>query len=100
MEFSLTEEQQVMYDQLKRFAEKEIAPSAAERDERQEFDRGIWKQMAEIGILGMPFPEEYGGQGMSCLDTCRASAIIFTGARLVPRLIINEQLQRQVRRIL
>ena len=79
MEFSLTEEQKVMYDQLRRFAEKEIAPTASERDEKQEFDRGIWKQMAEIGILGMPFPEEYGGQGMSCLDTCIASEALGRG---------------------
>src|SRR5699024_4992719 len=43
--------------------ENEVEPTAAERDEEERFDRGIFDQMAELGLTGIPWPEEYGGIG-------------------------------------
>ena len=64
MIFKLTEEQGMIRKTVRDFAETEIAPKAAEMDEKEEFDWGLWDKMAEIGLTGIPFPEEYGGAGM------------------------------------
>ncbi|UMZ74614.1 acyl-CoA dehydrogenase [Natranaerofaba carboxydovora] len=61
MDFNLTDEQRMMQKLVKDFADKEVAPGAAERDEKEEFDRGLFDQMAEIGLTGIPWPEQYGG---------------------------------------
>ncbi|GAW91722.1 acyl-CoA dehydrogenase [Calderihabitans maritimus] len=63
MDFKLTEEQEMLKKMVRDFAEKEVAPGAAERDEKEEFDRSIFDKMAELGLTGIPFPEEYGGGG-------------------------------------
>jgi butyryl-CoA dehydrogenase len=62
--FKLTEEQGMIRKTVRDFAETEIAPKAAEMDEKEDFDWGLWDKMAEIGLTGIPFPEEYGGAGM------------------------------------
>lgn len=49
------------------FAENEVAPTAAERDEEERFDMDIFHQMAELGLTGIPWPEEYGGIGSDYL---------------------------------
>ena len=49
------------------FAEKEIAPTAAERDEEERFDMEIFEKMAALGLTGIPWPEEYGGIGSDYL---------------------------------
>src|SRR6476660_659617 len=54
------------------FARNEVAPTAAERDENERFDRGIFDQMAELGLTGIPWPEEYGGIGSDYLAYCIA----------------------------
>ncbi len=63
MKLELTEEQQMLRDMVRDFAENEVAPGAAERDEKEEFDRSLFDKMAELGLTGIPFPEEYGGAG-------------------------------------
>ncbi len=63
MNFLLTEEQEMIRKMVRDFAEKEIAPTAAERDEEERFDRKLFDQMAELGLTGIPWPEEYGGIG-------------------------------------
>ena len=45
------------------FADKSVAPTAAERDEKELFPRDIFEQMGQLGILGLPYPEQYGGAG-------------------------------------
>ena len=62
MEFN--EEQNMLRDMVRDFAENEIRPIAAEIDEKAEFPHATVKQMGELGILGIPFPEKYGGAGM------------------------------------
>jgi butyryl-CoA dehydrogenase len=63
MNFQLTEEQQMLRKMVRDFAENEVEPTAAERDEEERFDRSIFDQMAELGLTGIPWPEEYGGIG-------------------------------------
>ncbi len=64
MNFELTEEQNLIRDMVRNFAESEIAPSAAGRDEEEHFDRPLmFGRLAELGLTGIVFPEEYGGGG-------------------------------------
>ncbi|GAE33603.1 acyl-CoA dehydrogenase [Halalkalibacter akibai] len=63
MNFLLTEEQEMIRKMVRDFAKKEVAPTAAERDEEERFDREIFDKMAELGLTGIPWPEEYGGIG-------------------------------------
>lgn len=64
MNFTLTPEQEDIRKLVRDFATKKIAPSAAERDEKELFSREIFDQLGEMGFLGLPYPEEYGGGGM------------------------------------
>ncbi|MGZ4031886.1 MAG: acyl-CoA dehydrogenase family protein, partial [Tumebacillaceae bacterium] len=64
MNFNLTQDQHEIRKLVRDFALNEVAPTAAERDEKEEFSREIFDKMAEIGLCGIPWPEEYGGAGM------------------------------------
>lgn len=68
MNFLLTDEQEMIRKMVRDFAENEVAPTAAERDEEQRFDRSIFEKMAELGLTGIPWPEEYGGIGADYLS--------------------------------
>ncbi|MBE3586399.1 MAG: acyl-CoA dehydrogenase [Thermoanaerobacter sp.] len=68
MDFMLTEEQELLRQTVREFAENEVAPKAAEMDETEEYDWSLWDKMAEMGLTGIPFPEEYGGAGMDNLS--------------------------------
>jgi short-chain 2-methylacyl-CoA dehydrogenase len=63
MEFDLSEDQRQVRDLVREFASEEIAPGAAERDEREELPLDIVKKLGELGICGVPIPEAYGGLG-------------------------------------
>ncbi|MFQ6059123.1 MAG: acyl-CoA dehydrogenase [Anaerolineae bacterium] len=63
MDFELTEEQRMIRDLARNFAQKEIAPIAARIDETGEFPRETVKKMGELGLMGLEAPEEYGGAG-------------------------------------
>jgi alkylation response protein AidB-like acyl-CoA dehydrogenase len=64
MDFALTEEQQMVRDMARKFAETEIKPKAAELDEKHEHPAEIIKQLGELKMMGIAVPEEYGGGGM------------------------------------
>jgi alkylation response protein AidB-like acyl-CoA dehydrogenase len=64
MDFSLTQEQRQIRDMVAEFVDNEVVPRAAEIDETDEFPRDLVDQMGELGLMGMPFPEEYGGTGL------------------------------------
>lgn len=68
MIFKLSEEQEMIRKTVRDFAESEVAPKAAEMDEKEDYDWSLWDQMAEMGLTGIPFPEEYGGAGMDNLS--------------------------------
>lgn len=72
MQFKLTEEHEMIRKMVRDFAQNEVAPSAAERDEEERFDREIFDKMAELGLTGIPWPEEYGGIGSDYLAYCIA----------------------------
>jgi alkylation response protein AidB-like acyl-CoA dehydrogenase len=63
MNFQLTEEHLMIKQMVRDFAEKEIAPRAEEIDATDEFPHDIFKRMGDLGILGLPFSEKYGGSG-------------------------------------
>jgi len=64
MNFELTEEQNLIREMVRSFAETEVAPSAGSRDEEELFDRALmFDRLGELGLTGIVFPEEYGGAG-------------------------------------
>ncbi len=70
MNFKLSEEHEMIRKMVRDFALNEVAPTAAERDEDERFDREIIAKMAELGLMGIPWPEEYGGIGSDYLAYC------------------------------
>lgn len=68
MDFILSDEQLALRKVVRDFALKEVAPTAAIRDEEERFDRSIFDKMAKLGLTGIPWPEEYGGAGMDFLS--------------------------------
>jgi alkylation response protein AidB-like acyl-CoA dehydrogenase len=68
MNFQLSEEHQMMQKMVREFALNECEPTAAQRDEEEYFDFTIWHKMAELGLCGIPWPEEYGGASADYLS--------------------------------
>ncbi len=79
MDFSLTPEQEQLYDSMRRLARDVVAPGAADRDREGRWDPDVWKQLAANGVAGMPIPEEYGGSGGSILDCCLVNEALGEG---------------------
>ena len=63
--FALTEEERAVRDTAREFAQRELAPTVAQRDEDERYDRALFDRMGELGLTGIPYPERYGGAGMS-----------------------------------
>ncbi|MGH2505056.1 MAG: acyl-CoA dehydrogenase family protein [Ktedonobacterales bacterium] len=72
MDFTLNDEQTMIHNMCREFAEEEIKPHAEEMDRTAEFPYEIVRKMASLGLLGLPFPEEYGGAGADYLSYCLA----------------------------
>src|SRR5690554_1985836 len=72
MNFQLTDEQEMLRKMVRDFAENDVEPTAAERDDEERFDREIFDKMAELGLTGIPWPEEYGGIGADYVSYCIA----------------------------
>ena len=68
MNFELTEEQNMIRETVRDFAEREIKPIAKELDEKAEFSYDLTKKMGELGLFGMYLPEKYGGQDLDTLS--------------------------------
>ncbi|MGN0308640.1 MAG: acyl-CoA dehydrogenase [Lachnospiraceae bacterium] len=67
MNFKFNEDEQSVLDMLKDFAINEVAPKAAEVDENERFPEETWHALADMGMMGVAYPEEYNGAGMSYL---------------------------------
>ncbi len=67
LSWPLTEEERLLRDTTREFARREVAPTAAERDEAERFDRSIFARMGDLGLTGAPLPESVGGAGVSYL---------------------------------
>ena len=85
MDFDLTSDQIMVRNMARDFAAKEIVPNAAEDDTKEHYRAETTQQMAALGMLGAPLPEEYGGAGFDyisylliCEEIARASAGVFT----------------------
>ena len=68
MNFELSEEQNLIRETVREFAEREIKPMAKELDEKGEFSIDLTKKIGEMGLFGMNLPEKYGGQGLDTLS--------------------------------
>src|SRR5210317_1267759 len=68
MNFELSEEQIMIRETVRDFAEREIKPVAQELDEKAEFSYDLTRKMGELGLFGMYLPEKYGGQGLDILS--------------------------------
>ncbi|MGB9723332.1 MAG: acyl-CoA dehydrogenase family protein [Chloroflexia bacterium] len=79
MDLTLTEEQRMIRDMARDFAEKELLPRAAERDEKEEFPSEALRKMGELGLLGLMVPEEYGGSFVDTVSYCLALEEIARG---------------------
>ncbi len=77
MEFGLTDEQQQIRDEVRRFAENEIVPVAEEYDTGEKYPHDVVGKAAEMGLTGSYIPIEYGGAGYSILDTAIITEELF-----------------------
>src|SRR3990172_5594193 len=68
MDFELSEEQKAIQTMVREFAEREVAPVAQELDEREEFPGEIVRKLADLGLMGIIFPKEYGGAAMDYIS--------------------------------
>lgn len=104
----LTEEQAALKKMVQEFAGKEIAPHAAEYDRTEEFPWDNVRKMAEIGIMGLPIPEEYGGAGADTVSYCAvieeiskacaatgAILAVHTSAGTVPLVLFGTKEQKE-----
>ena len=64
MNFTVTPENEGIRKMVREYAEKKLAPTIVERDEKEMFDRSIFDEMGKLGLMGLPYPEKYGGGGM------------------------------------
>src|SRR3970040_1888756 len=70
MDVRLTDEQELLRRSVREFAEAELRPHVREWDEAQQFPAALLSQFAELGLMGIQFPEAYGGAAMSSVDYC------------------------------
>ncbi|WP_378953276.1 acyl-CoA dehydrogenase [Pelosinus sp. sgz500959] len=68
MQFTLTEDQKMVQKLARDFAEKRLVPTVSERDHKEEFSRQLANEMGEMGLMGICFPENYGGSGGDVLS--------------------------------
>ena len=95
MNFELTDAQRMLQEMVREFSEKEIKPRAAEIDRTDEFPWDLWKRMAELGLLSMTLPPEYGGSGMDIVSWAIAqeemarAAVVVADIQLLGTLMQN-----------
>src|SRR4051812_50035618 len=70
MDFRLSDDQELLRRTVREFAEAEIRPHVMEWDESQHFPMDLLPKLAELGLMGIQFPEQYGGSGMSAGGFC------------------------------
>jgi alkylation response protein AidB-like acyl-CoA dehydrogenase len=70
LNLSLSSDQELLRSSVREFAETELRPHVMEWDEAQQFPRELLAKCAALGLMGIQFPEEYGGAGMSSVDYC------------------------------
>ncbi|MBK1637059.1 isovaleryl-CoA dehydrogenase [Rhodovulum adriaticum] len=97
MEFDLDEDTAALREMVHRWAQERVKPMAAEIDRTNDFPADLWREMGELGLLGITVPEEYGGAGMSYLahtiaveEIARASASVSLSYGAHSNLCVNQ----------
>ena len=97
MEFDLGEDVSALREQVHRWAQERVAPSAAEIDQSNQFPAHLWREMGDLGLLGLTVDEEFGGAGMSYLahtvaveEVARASASVSLSYGAHSNLCVNQ----------
>ena len=97
MTFDLGEDVNALRDVVHRWAQERVRPMAQEIDQKNEFPAALWREMGELGLLGVTVPEEYGGAGMSYLahviaveEIARASASVSLSYGAHSNLCVNQ----------
>jgi alkylation response protein AidB-like acyl-CoA dehydrogenase len=93
IDFGLTEDQQLLREQVRRFAVERIQPGASERDREHRFALDVLQEMGELGLLGMLVPEQYGGAGMDVLSYILAMEEV---ARVDPAVAVTMSVTNSV----
>src|SRR5216110_3713072 len=87
MEFDLTEEQRLIQETVRSFVDERVLPNAIENDIEHRLDMGVIEGMAELGLLGIVIPEEYGGAGLDFVSEALACEEIERGEAAFRTLI-------------
>ena len=97
MEFDLGEDVSALREQVHRWAQERVAPLAAEIDQSNQFPAHLWREMGDLGLLGLTVEEEFGGAGMSYLahtvaveEVARASASVSLSYGAHSNLCVNQ----------
>ena len=101
MQFELTENQRLIQDTARRFAQREIAPYVRDNEHNDRFPIEIMRKMAPLGLLGGPIAERYGGAGIDsisyaliCEEIAKASPSVFTSALTVQVSLVGQTIER------
>ncbi len=81
MDFSWSDEQKVLREQIVEFAQRELNSGVVERDRQGVFDRDLWRRCGDMGLLGLNVPQAYGGQALDALTTALALEGLGRGCR-------------------
>ncbi|NLL19579.1 MAG: acyl-CoA dehydrogenase [Clostridia bacterium] len=81
MDFSLTPEQEAFARTVEKFAREEVLPSVEHRDETGSWDPELWRKIGELGLCGLPIPEEYGGSGTDAVTSLLAYEAFTKGSK-------------------
>jgi len=88
--FDLSEEQKLLVQTAHKFAETEMRPNAAKFDESGEFPKDILRKAWETGLMGENVPTEFGGLGLSCLESCLIAEELYWGcAGIATSIVVN-----------
>ncbi len=107
MDFEFNEEQRMLQDMVRKFAQKEVEPISEKLDEEDEFSLELFRRMGELGFLGLPFPVKYGGSDAGVTGACifteemakansgvAASAMAHVNLALMPIYVFGTEEQR------
>jgi len=93
VDFALTQEQELLRQEVRRFGEERIRPGVAERDEKREFPLDIFRELGEMGLLGCFIPERWGGAGF---DLVSYTVAVEELARVCPAVAVTVSVTNSV----